>query len=280
MPNEWPVAPYHESVVSDTADAEDRLLFAGARRHRARTRGASLLIALPALNEEASVASVVAEIRRTQPSADVLVIDDGSTDATAERAADAGAQVMRLPFNLGVGGAMRAGYRYALEAGYTHVVQVDADGQHDPEDIQRLLTTMSRADIAIGARFAGVGDYAMRGPRRWAMRTLSVILSRLTGVPVSDPTSGFRMIGPSALELFAFDFPEEYLGDTVEALVIAHRAGLTIEQVPVAMRPRAAGQPSQGALRSSAYLVRAVAAILLAVARRGPARREPSDASA
>ena len=158
------------------------------------------------------------------------------------------------------------------------MVQVDADGQHDPNDIALLMSAMSGSDIAIGSRFAGAGAYTMRGPRRWAMRMLSIILTRLTGAPVSDPTSGFRMIGPRALEVFAFDFPEEYLGDTVEALVIAHRAGLTIRQVPVAMRPRSTGQPSQGPLRSSAYLVRAMAAIALAVARRGPAATDDQAA--
>lgn len=238
-----------------------------------------LLVVVPALNEEASVAAVVQEIRAAQPDAAVLVVDDGSVDRTARCARDAGARVMPLPFNLGVGGAMRAAYRYAHDEGFTFVVQVDADGQHDPADIAPLLRAADEtgADVVVGARFAGRGDYVLRGPRRWAMRLLAGVLSRLTGVSLSDPTSGFRLVDARALAVFAHDFPEEYLGDTVEALVIAHRSGLRIAQVPVAMRARSTGQASQGPLRSSAYLLRVVAAIGLAVARRGPTPRQGSE---
>ena len=240
----------------------------GAGRVRPETdRG--LLVVLPALNEEQSVGGVVAAVRRARPCARVLVVDDGSTDGTAARAREAGAAVMRLPFNLGVGGAMRAAYRFAHEEGYRSVVQV-ADGQHDPADIVHLVEAAERdgADVVVGARFAGRGDYVMRGPRKWAMRLLSAILSRLTGVALSDPTSGFRLVNARALAVFAHDFPEEYLGDTVEAIVIAHRSGLRIAQVAVAMNPRSTGQASQGAVRSTMYLMRAMAAIGLAVARR------------
>ncbi len=244
----------------------------GARRHVAE-----LLVVLPALNEQDSVARVVAEVRRACPDADVLVVDDGSTDATAGRARSAGARVMSLPFNLGVGGAMRAAYRHAYDAGYQYVVQVDADGQHDPADVHRLLAGTTLADVVVGARFAGEGDYRQRGPRRWAMGLLALVLSRLTGQGITDPTSGFRMVNARALCLFAHEFPEEYLGDTVEALVLAHRAGLRISQVPVAMRARTTGRPSQSAFRSSAYLFRVVTAIGLAVARRAPEIVNPSE---
>ncbi len=141
-------------------------------------------------------------------------------------------------------------------------------------------SALSDADIVVGARFAGVGDYVVRGPRRWAMRLLASTLSRLVGTPLTDPTSGFRMVNARALSLFAFDFPEEYLGDTVEALVLASRAHLRIAQVPVAMRERTAGAPSQNAFRSSAYLMRVVTAILLAVARRAPIVRPGSTVEA
>lgn len=233
-------------------------------------RDRALLVVVPALNEADSVGRVITEVLAHQPSADVLVVDDGSTDATAERARDAGARVMSLPFNLGVGGAMRAAYRFAHDAGYDLVVQVDADGQHDPRHIAVLEDAMRDADVVVGARFAGVGDYVARGPRRWAMRFLASVLSRLTGVALSDPTSGFRMVNARALSLFAFEFPEEYLGDTVEALILAHRSGLRLGQVPVAMRVRTTGRPSQTTLRSTAYLLRAVVAVGLGVARRAP----------
>ncbi|GAA4879390.1 glycosyltransferase family 2 protein [Actinomycetospora straminea] len=243
-------------------------------------RAASLLVVLPALNEAESIAGVVAEVRAHQPCADLLVVDDGSTDRTAEVARAAGARVMSLPFNLGIGGAMRAAYRFAYEEGYDCVVQVDGDGQHDPADIARLRSALGEADVIIGARFAGTGEYAVRGPRRWAMCVLASTLSRLVGTALTDPTSGFRMVNGRALSLFAFDFPEEYLGDTVEALVLASRADLRIAQVPVAMRERTAGTPSQNAFRSSAYLLRVVTAILLAVARRAPILRPGSTVEA
>lgn len=224
---------------------------------------------LPALNEQDSVARVVHEVRVARPEATVLVVDDGSTDATAERAARAGALVMRLPFNLGVGGAMRAAYRYACDGGFAFVVQVDADGQHDPSEIEQLLA-VDGADIVIGARFAGRGEYAVRGPRRWAMRLLAVALSHIVGTTVKDPTSGFRLVNHRALALFAQHYPEEYLGDTVEALVIAHRSGLRITQVPVVMRPRETGAASTNPARSAVYLLRVVVAVALALVRRLP----------
>ena len=231
---------------------------------------ADLLVVMPALNEEGSVARVVKEVRAALPDTPVLVVDDGSTDATADEARGAGAMVMRLPFNLGVGGAMRAGYRYAHQRGFAAVVQVDADGQHDAAEITHLLAVPD-ADVVIGSRFAGRGDYAVRGPRRWAMRLLSAGLTTIVGTAVTDPTSGFRLVHRDAVALFAEHYPEEYLGDTVEALVIAHRAGLTIRQVPVAMRAREAGTASTNPLRSAVYLLRVVVAIGLAMVRRAPA---------
>ena len=228
-----------------------------------------LLVAMPALNEQDSIARVVNAVRRAQPDATILVVDDGSTDATAERAARAGAEVMRLPFNLGVGGAMRAAYRYARDAGFAYVVQVDADGQHDPSEITNLRA-VGDADVVIGARFAGRGDYVVRGPRRWAMRLLAAVLSRIIGTAIKDPTSGFRLVNERALALFAEHYPEEYLGDTVEALVIAHRAGMRIKQVPVVMRPRESGTASTNPLRAAVYLLRVVVAVGLALIRRMP----------
>lgn len=228
-----------------------------------------LLVVLPALNEQESVAGVVREVRQARPGCDVLVVDDGSVDATAARAAAAGADVMRLPFNLGVGGAMRAAYRYARDQGYAAVVQVDADGQHDPREIAELLA-VTGSDVVIGARFAGRGAYVVRGPRRWAMRLLSTVLSRIVGTRLTDPTSGFRLVHGRALALFAEHYPEEYLGDTVESLVIAHRAGMVVTQVPVAMRARETGVASQNPFRAAMYLFRVVVAVALALVRRAP----------
>lgn len=225
------------------------------------------LIVMPAYNEEEAVASVVREVLGKVPGASCLVVSDGSRDRTVERAAAAGALVLELPFNLGVGGAMRAGFRYALRHGYQHVVQIDSDGQHDPESVPKVLAALARADVVIGARFAGEGDYAVRGPRRWAMRVLAVVLSRIARTPLTDTTSGYRGAGPRAIALFAENYPAEYLGDTVESLVIAARHGLTVSQVPVSMRPRAGGVASHAPFKAAVYLARAAMALLIALIR-------------
>ena len=228
---------------------------------------ASVLIVLPAFNEEASVADVVREVHDHLPGAGCLVVDDGSTDRTALRAAEAGATVARLPFNLGVGGAMRCGFRYALENGYRAVVQIDADGQHDPACVTELLAALFDHDLVLGARFAGKGDYEARGPRRWAMRLFSSVITRIAGTRLSDTTSGLRASGPKAIALFAEHYPAEYLGDTIEALVIAARSGLRITQVPVVMRVRAAGVPSHNPMKAALFLGRATVALVFALVR-------------
>ncbi|WP_158372264.1 glycosyltransferase family 2 protein [Cellulosimicrobium cellulans] len=230
---------------------------------------ARMLVVVPAWNEQDTVAGVVSELFSAVPDADVLVVDDGSTDRTAEEAARAGALVLELPINLGVGGAMRAGYTYAMRKGYDLAVQVDADGQHDPAEIPQLLQTMHRehADIVIGARFAGVGDYEARGPRRWSMRMLAGVLSRVCRTSLTDATSGFKLSGRRAITLFSGNYPAEYLGDTVESLVIAARAGLVVRQVGVAMRPRAGGRPSHSPVRAAVFLGRAALALVIALSR-------------
>lgn len=229
---------------------------------------ARTLIVMPALNEEGSVRSIVTEVLNTVGTfADCLVVDDGSRDDTGREARAAGALVARLPYNLGVGGALRTGFSYARDRGYTAVVQVDADGQHDPRYISELVSRLSDSDVVIGARFAGDGDYAVRGPRKWAMRMLAMSVRIIAGVRLTDTTSGFKACGPKAIDLFADHMPAEYLGDTVEALVIAARAGCRISQVPVAMRARAAGQPSQGPWRSAKYLARAMMALCVGAIR-------------
>ncbi|GAA3874201.1 glycosyltransferase family 2 protein [Leifsonia kafniensis] len=225
------------------------------------------LIVMPALNEEESVGDVVREVLRTLPGVHCLVVDDGSTDNTACEARLAGALVARLPFNLGVGGAMRVGFNYALEHGLSNVVQVDSDGQHDPAGVPELLAALESADVVLGARFAGEGNYEVRGPRRWAMLLLSGILSKIAKTKLSDTTSGFKASGPRAVRLFAEHYPSEYLGDTIESLVIAARAGCVVRQVPVAMRPRAGGTPSHNPYKAATYLGRAMMALVFALMR-------------
>jgi glycosyltransferase involved in cell wall biosynthesis len=201
------------------------------------------------------------------PDGHVLVVDDGSEDETTNVARAAGADVLTLPFNLGVGGALRAGFRYAVRFDYDVAVQVDGDGQHDPAEIERLLAALADADLVIGARFAGRGDYSVRGARRLAMRLLARSLSRRTNADLTDTTSGFRAFDRRAIEIFARNYPAEYLGDTIEALLIAAKAGCQVSQVPVQMRRRANGAPSQSPLKSTAYLARAALAVFMSRAR-------------
>lgn len=231
---------------------------------------ARVLVVVPAYNEQDSVGRVVAEVRRAVPYADVLVVDDASRDLTRSRAQEAGAEVATLPINLGVGGAMRTGFRYALRHGYDVVVQVDGDGQHDARDLPQLLAALSGADVAIGARFAGTGDYRVRGPRAWAMRMLAFVLSRVCRTRLTDTTSGYRASGPRAVRLFAAHYPVEYLGDTVESLIMAARSGLVVTQVPVTMRPRTTGVASQSPFRATLYLLRSLMALVLGSLRRWP----------
>jgi glycosyltransferase involved in cell wall biosynthesis len=228
------------------------------------------LIVIPAWNEEQSIAAVLTRVFHSLPGVSCLVVDDGSTDGTAAVARAGGARVAQLPFNLGVGGAMRLGFKYALQHDYRAVVQVDADGQHNPEDVPLLVQHLKSADIVIGARFAGVGNYEAAGPRRWAMKLLSVVLSYVARTKLTDTTSGFRASGPKAIAVFAVDYPAEYLGDTVEALVIAARRGCVITQVPVEMSERLAGTPSHNPFKAGIYLGRAGLALALALLR--PAR--------
>jgi glycosyltransferase involved in cell wall biosynthesis len=197
---------------------------------------------------------------------DVLVIDDGSVDRTADKARRAGAIVLRLPVNLGVGGALRCGFRYAVTHGYSTVVQCDADGQHDPAQITVLLDTMrtEHADLVVGSRFAlDDATYEVGAVRRVVMHRLAHLASRRTGVTITDATSGFRAIGGRLLGSFAASYPAEYLGDTIEALAQASRSGFKVVQVGVRMRPRAAGISTSSSAASVWYLVRVVAAVWL-----------------
>jgi glycosyltransferase involved in cell wall biosynthesis len=228
-----------------------------------------VIVIVPALNEQETVADVVTGIRR-HLDVDVLVVDDGSTDRTAPLARAAGAIVARHPFNLGVGAALRTGFRYADAHGYDMAMQIDADGQHDPIEASNLLGVIGAgADLALGSRFAeGSGDYAVSGGRRVSMRLLSRIVSRRVGQPITDTTSGFRAFSRSAIELFSAQYPGAYLSDTVESLLIAHYNGLRIAEIPVSMRERLGGTASNNWIRSAYHLVRLMLVIALARTRR------------
>jgi glycosyltransferase involved in cell wall biosynthesis len=235
------------------------------------------VVAIPAWNEAGSVADVVAHVKAAVPEAAVLVVNDGSTDSTAALAAQAGAITLSLPFNVGVGGAMRTAFLFAQREGFDALVQVDADGQHNPQEIRSLLDGLAESDIVVGTRFHPDSTYKVRGPRKWAMDLLSWSLSRMARTPIADTTSGFRSAGPRAIELFAAAYPAEYLGDTVGSLTIAIRDGLTVTERPVTMYYRRVGRPSKSALWSTLYLGRAALALVVQLIKRpGHAREEAS----
>jgi glycosyltransferase involved in cell wall biosynthesis len=234
------------------------------------------LALVPAYNEEASVAAVVAELRAADPEMEILVIDDGSLDRTAEVAAAAGARVLRLPFNLGIGGAVQTGFRYAHEHGFDLVLRVDGDGQHDPAQAARLAEPVlaGEADLAVGSRFCGGGGYRSSRSRRLGIRLLAWIVSRLVGERVTDPTSGFQVVNRRGIALFAADYPHDY--PEVEATVLVARHRLRRVEVPVSMRERAGGRSSIGAVRSVYYMVKVLLALFVGLFRRdGVLLRDP-----
>lgn len=232
------------------------------------------LVIVPALNEEAAVGTVIAELLAHVPECDLLVIDDGSTDHTAAVARAAGAQVVSLPFNMGVGTALRTGFRYAHRHGYDRVVQTDADGQHDAQAIRALLTALeSGVDLAIGTRFAAKdGHYQVQRTRGAAMWLLTATLRILLGRRFTDSTSGFRGFSVAMIEDLSRSYPREFLSDTVEVLVMASYRGFRVEEVPVRMRARIAGEPSHRSVRLAFHYIRVLVVMALTVSFAGARR--------
>ena len=231
-----------------------------------RTDG--VLVVIPARNEAATVGDVVKKALAAGYSA--LVIDDGSTDGTGQMAEDAGASVVRLPLNLGVGAALRCGFRFAVENGFRVAVQCDADGQHDPAEIEGLLQMMDdeHAHLVIGSRFDGSTTARILRTRHLAMRVLAWAATRAAGRRINDSTSGFRAIGSPLLEEFARSYPAQYLGDTFEVLVASARAGYRVVGAPTTIHERQGGAPSAGTLSSLVFLIRAFLVVMLRIGTR------------
>ncbi|MEM7141427.1 MAG: glycosyltransferase family 2 protein [Actinomycetota bacterium] len=233
---------------------------------------APTIVVIPAFNEEATLPDVLRQLRNERPDLDIVVVDDGSVDRTAAVTRAEGVPCVPLPFNLGIGGALRAGYRYAADNGYARAVQFDADGQHRADQIQVLLDALDAgADMAVGSRFAA-GGYEVGKGRGAAMSLLRVGVRLLTRQRFSDTSSGFRAVQGSLLGVFATEYPVEYM-DSVETLVSACRAGYVVTEVPALMRERAGGVPSQRPFRLVYHYARLLVALIGSPRRAMPAKR-------
>jgi glycosyltransferase involved in cell wall biosynthesis len=236
--------------------------------------GVSRIALVPAHNEESTVGSVVEEIKGFDPDFDVVVIDDGSTDGTAEAAEKAGAHVVRLPYNLGIGGAVQTGIQYARDHDFDLAVQVDGDAQHPPREIPKLVGPIidGRADLVIGSRFLGTGDYEPPVSRLVGIKLLARLVSLIVRQRVTDTTSGFRAMNRRAIHLFAADYPHDY--PEVEATVLVFRHRLRMVEVPVQMRVRTSGNSSIRFHRSAYYMVKVILALFVGLFRRYPTPQE------
>ncbi len=216
------------------------------------------LVIVPAFNEEAVIEQTVSDVLRH--GYDLIVVNDGSTDGTSDAARRGGARVLDIPINLGVGGALRCGFQWAVNHGHDVVVQCDADGQHRAEEIKALLEAqqLTGAHLVVGSRFASPEGWEASGQRLWAMRLLARLASRAAGTTLTDATSGFRCIAQPLLAQFAVNYPAQYLGDTFEAIVAAGRAGYRVAEVPTPMDPRTIGRSSATTVAGTIYLLRAI----------------------
>ena len=230
-----------------------------------------LVAVVPAWNEEGAIGRVIDEIKAFDPAATVVVVDDASTDRTAEIAEEHGATVLRLLFNVGIGGAVQTGLRYARDEGFEIAVRLDGDGQHDASEIGKLLGPIhaGTADLVIGSRFVeSGGTYRAPFARRMGIRVFARLVSLLGGQRVTDTTSGFVALSRAGIELFAVEYPHDY--PEVEATLVALRSGLRLTQVQVQMRERETGASSITFVRSLYYIVKVMLALLVASLRRYP----------
>jgi hypothetical protein len=236
-----------------------------------------MIAIVPARNEAECIAGVVEEIKAFDASCAVLVVDDGSTDRTAALARGAGARVVSLPFNLGIGGAVQTGFKVAHEEGFDVAVRLDGDGQHLAVELPKLLSPIREdsADIVVGSRFAGTEEYRPPFARRVGIKLFARVVSLLTRQRVTDTTSGFQACNRKAIRLFAGDYPHDY--PEVEATVMVFKHRLRLAEVPVKMREREAGRSSIGGFWSVYYAIKVLLAVFMAVSRRSATPLEEAD---
>lgn len=226
------------------------------------------IVIIPALNEASNIARVINRIRQYTPYADILVINDGSSDDTQRIAQANGALVLDMPHNVGIGAAVQTGFMFADQYGYDVVLRSDGDGQHDSQEMQRLLDTLlsGEADMVIGSRFLENRGYQAPLSRRLGIIILARLISLINHQRITDPTSGFAAFNRRTIKLFANVYPHDY--PEPEALVVAHRAGLRVREIPVTMKPRGGGRSSITPLRSAYYMFKVILAILINLLRR------------
>ena len=225
-------------------------------------------VIIPAFNEADALPVVLADLADQVPDHHVIVIDDGSTDGTHLAAVSGGATCLRLPFNLGIGGALRLGFRHAVREGFDRAYQFDADGQHDATQVPALLAALDDADMVVGSRFADDQGYRVGRSRGVAMALLRRLVGAISGQRFTDTSSGFRAFRRPVLEFFATEYPMEYM-ESVEALVLAVRHGFTVREIPVTMRDRTAGTASNRNFRLAYHFVR----LLIVLVAGGPGGR-------
>jgi glycosyltransferase involved in cell wall biosynthesis len=242
----------------------------------AELRSLRRIAIVPALNEERNIGRVVDEIHAFDEGMHVVVVSDGSIDRTAAVAGEHGATVVQLPFNLGIGGAVQTGFKYAAEGGYELAVRCDGDGQHDPSQLGTVIAPVlaGEVDIAIGSRFVGEGGYQSSVTRRVGIRLLAWVVSAIARQRVTDTTSGFQALNRRALELFAMDYPHDY--PEVEGMVMTIKHQLRLCEVPVTMRERAHGRSSITAVRSIYYMAKVLLALFVGLFRRSAVPVEDS----
>ena len=233
----------------------------------------SVLIIIPAFNEAQSLPGLIDQLTRLYPRFDIVVIDDGSTDATAEAVRRTRRRLVSLPCNLGIGGAMQTGFSIARDEGYDIAVQVDGDGQHPPDQVQLLVDAIAQSgcDVVIGSRFLSGGGYQSTLTRRLGILFFSTCLTALCRTRITDATSGFRAMNRRAIELLSREYAEDF--PEVEAILVSHGASLRVCEVPVRMSVRSAGISSISRLRSISYMVKVSLAILMWYIRKRRASR-------